>query len=346
MENPETEYHQSNPHVRERVLSSNSKRLTKALILFHCQPVNMSGVSYVSQTEIEVSFSPKPPIKCLITSNQSLDREWSESSLIFTHGAGGTLKADAIVNFTHGFVTASDTPTLLCFQGNMNLSSRVKMFRAVTETQQSKLGQVVGTVPTCLGGRSMGARAAVMAATNETSHLVLVSYPLHTAKDVRDHILLDLPSSVMVLFVGGDSDNMCDLKRLKDVRLKMKCKTWQLAVKGADHGMMLNPKSGTQEVGRMTGTIAAAWLKNTEEHLTEGTLSWDADRAVAQWSGWSGLGNDTTIATAAPPKTGEAPIKPMVPARRSSKRKSQKSYADESDVEVIQKPKPRKRRKP
>lgn len=201
----------------------------------------------------------------------------------------------------------------------------------------------------------MGSRAAVMAATKETTHLVLVSYPLHTTKDVRDQILLDLPSSIMVLFVGGDSDNMCELKRLKAVRQKMKCKTWQVVVKGADHGMNLKPKAGTQEVGRMTGAIAAAWLKNTDEHLTEGTISWDADRATAQWSGWSGLTNDITTATAAPTKTaptktaptktGEAPGKSMVPARRSSKRKSNKGNTVESDVEVIQKPKPRKRRK-
>ena len=84
----------------------------------------------------------------------------------------------------------------------------------------------------------MGARAAVMAATTETTHLVLVSYPLHTDKEVRDQILLDLPESVKAIFVSGDHDNMCDLDRLEAVRSNMKRRTWRVVVQDADHGMM------------------------------------------------------------------------------------------------------------
>lgn len=79
--------------------------------------------------------------------------------MIFNQGAGGTLAADAVTNFASGFSAVS---AILCFQGNMNLKSRVNCFSAVMADQQFTSG---------LGGRSMGARAAVMAAKEETKTL-------------------------------------------------------------------------------------------------------------------------------------------------------------------------------
>jgi predicted alpha/beta-hydrolase family hydrolase len=82
----------------------------------------------------------------------------------------------------------------------------------------------------------MGARAAVMAATPETEKLVLVSYPLAGGEE-RSRILLALSDRVEVLFIIGEKDEMCDLEMLSRVRRKMKCKTWLIVVRGADHGM-------------------------------------------------------------------------------------------------------------
>lgn len=224
----------------------------------------------------EVPFSPKPAIQCVYSSQYSENHEPIMPTLIFTHGAGGTLKADAIANFSNGFASHSEAG-IVCFQGNMNLKSRVKMFNAVIDHL---------AFPKCLGGRSMGARAAVMAATDETTSLVLVSYPLHTDKDLRDQILLDLPASVKVIFISGTKDTMCDLDRLEHVRSRMKCKTWRVVVQEADHGMNLSPKSGTKDVGRKTGEVVAHWLGNTDEDKRESKIEWDPDAAVAQWSGW------------------------------------------------------------
>ena len=224
----------------------------------------------------EVPFPPKPAIQCVYSLQYSENHEPIMPTLIFTHGAGGTLKADAIVNFSNGFASHSEAG-IVCFQGNMNLKSRVKMFNAVID----HLG-----FPKCLGGRSMGARAAVMAATDETTHLVLVSYPLHTDKDLRDQILLDLPASVKVIFISGTKDTMCDLDRLEHVRSRMKCKTWRVVVQEADHGMNISPKSGTKDVGRKTGEVVAHWLGNADEEKRESKIEWDPDAAVAQWSGW------------------------------------------------------------
>ena len=222
----------------------------------------------------EVPFPPKSAIKC-VYSSQYKDHEVTPN-LIFTHGASGTLKADAVVNFSNGFASYSEAG-IVCFQGNMNLKSRVKMFNAVTD----HLG-----FPNCLGGRSMGARAAVMAATEETTHLVLISYPLHTDKDLRDQILLELPPSVKVIFISGTKDAMCDLDRLEQVRGRMKCKTWRVVVQEADHGMNLSPKSGTKDVGRKIGEVVAHWLGNADEVKREGKIEWDADAAISQWRGW------------------------------------------------------------
>ena len=221
------------------------------------------------------------PIPCMFSGKEILsDGEHTEGkpsvtpALIFTHGAGGTLSSEAIQNFRDGFSLSS---SLLCFQGNMNLKSRVKMFSAVCEDQ---------SFSSCLGGRSMGARAAVIAATEETTHLVLISYPLHTEKEVRDEILLDISPSTKVLFVSGDNDSMCNLRRLDEVRERMGCVTWKVEVSGADHGMSVKPKRGTDVVGKITGEIVADWLRNCDNKLTIYRVSWNDESEMGERTGW------------------------------------------------------------
>lgn len=181
---------------------------------------------------------------------------------------------DAVRHFQLGFATQLP---IVCFQGNMNLISRVKMFSAVVEAQPDSPN---------LGGRSMGARAATMAITESTDHLVLVSYPLHTAKDLRDTILLALPPSIKVIFVIGDRDSMCDLHRLEQVREKMRCKTWRVVVQGADHGMHIKPRAGSADVVKKSGEIVATWIMQSSEDKREGLISWDKQEG-ASWSEWS-----------------------------------------------------------
>ena len=229
------------------------------------------------QQAFEIAFTPKA-ITCILSSSKGPDDDATEPqnigspSLIFTHGAGGTLSSDGIANFSSGFATQS---SIVCFKGNMNLTSRVKMFAEVMGDQN---------FATCLGGRSMGARAAVMAATPNTQQLVLVSYPLHTNKEMRDQILLEMEHCVDVLFIVGDKDTMCHLSRLQSVRNKMKCKTWLLVVQGADHGMNMSPKSATATIGVKTGVIAAQWIVARNDSKREGRLSWDQD---VEWSEWT-----------------------------------------------------------
>jgi len=225
---------------------------------------------------IDVDWQFKP-IRCILTYPEQTSQKETEIPptplLIFTHGASGTLSSGAIANFTAGF--ARRLP-ILCFQGNLNLQSRTKMFSAVVENQ---------SFSTSLGGRSMGARAAILAASEQTQHLVLASYPLHTNKDTRDQALLDIDQSVKVVFVSGDHDSMCDLARLEEVRKKMRCLTWRIVVEGADHGMKVKPKHATTEAGKKAGELVAAWLQDSDSIRREGRIFCNEEGKV-EWTGW------------------------------------------------------------
>lgn len=157
-----------------------------------------------------------------------------------------------------------------------------------------------------LGGRSMGSRAAILTATkllespipdsklSLSKRLILVSYPLVAAKgDVRDQILLDLPSDFAILFVIGSRDSMCPLDQLAKVRKAMKAKSWLVRVEDANHGMEVRPKKLTEKVVQETGHVAGMWLDGTEvdEERTEGRIWIEEEDAVdakdvVKWSGW------------------------------------------------------------
>lgn len=207
--------------------------------------------------------------------------------VLFTHGAGGTLDAPAVVNFCTGFASASEKKGLCAFQGNSNLPSRVKGFEAVLSHWRSALiDEPVqelssGKERPVFGGRSMGARAAVMAATQlcttlrtyqkiERVKLVLISYPLQGPKDVRDQILLDLPDRFEVMFIVGDEDAMCPLDLLEGVRERMRAWSRVVVVRGAGHGMEYGSK--TKEVGEETGRVAARWVNGEMEEDDGGVV--------------------------------------------------------------------------
>ena len=187
-------------------------------------------------------------------------------ALIFTHGAGGGLDNPAARLFAEGFAAHA---SIVSFQGTMNLTSRTRSFNTVVDHEKWC---------SALGGRSMGARAAILASQEQDDNkaLVLVSYPLTSPKgDVRDRILLDIPASRNVLFIIGDRDSMCNLDHLKRVRKKMKASNWLLVVKGADHGMSLKPKEAVDPMRKRTGAIAAQWLQSQADFATESVLIWD-----------------------------------------------------------------------
>lgn len=251
--------------------------------------------------------------------------------LIFTHGAGGGLANPATVQFAAGFT--GEAPPVVCFQGTMNLQSRVRSFKAVVSQLAESEHASRDTFP-ALGGRSMGARAAVMAANGDEEGrfktLVLVSYPLLGGKqgaDVRDQILYDISADTDVLFVTGSSDKMCPVERLRDVRKNMKAKSWLLEVEGADHGMSAKPKQATAPLRKKTGEIAALWTTGHHHRLIECKLSWDAATGTALVSDWASDEADNAAPGGAT-QTEDAGRKrkaPTFPATQPNKRQQRKS---------------------
>ncbi|KAF2714831.1 hypothetical protein K504DRAFT_457030 [Pleomassaria siparia CBS 279.74] len=247
--------------------------------------------------------SVKSPIQCHSYASPSTI---APPTLVFTHGAGGTLSAPAVTDFCKGYSNSnSSSSPVLAFQGSMNLGARTKGFHACLEhlrrassVSNNKHGNRGTTGDfVLLGGRSMGARAAVIALTEHLSFtasstsssassaspplLILASYPLQGPKDVRDQILVDLPACVSVLFVVGDRDSMCPLDMLDHVRKKMKAQSWLIVVEGADHGMHVGGGGGGGKekemlLGAMVGSMASEWVGGSREKREE-KIWWDED---------------------------------------------------------------------
>lgn len=136
-----------------------------------------------------------------------------------------------------------------------------------------------------------GARAAVLTAEQSNGaikSLILVSYPMVGAQkgDSREQILLDLPEGVDVLFISGSNDSMCDIAHLHRVMKKMKARTWLIEVQGADHGMSLKQKAGTQPMVERTGLLSAEWLVDRDEAKTYCSLSSSAAERTVITTGW------------------------------------------------------------
>lgn len=230
-----------------------------------------------SQKTFEIPVEGKKAIQC--ERQGTLD---SKPDLLFTHGAGGGIEAPAMQDFAAGF---AKTSSLVMFKGNMNLKSRVSSFGRLIEHEECH---------PALGGRSMGARAACLAAQGSEGNvdkLVLVSFPLIGAakQDSREQILLDLPESVHVLFISGTDDTMCDLDHLRKVVSKMEARSWIVEVERADHGMALKSKqkAGTEAIRVKTGEIAADWLKERDEGKRSLSLRWDDDAQEISSDGWN-----------------------------------------------------------
>lgn len=223
------------------------------------------------QSSFEISCDGKT-IHC-----QRYGSSTQSTGLVFTHGASGTLASPATKLFMEGF--SRSTPAV-GFQGSMNLQSRAKYFNAVISHEKTNTA--------ALGGRSLGARAAVVAAKDhEAAALILASYPLIGQNgDVRDQILLDVDPNLNVLFISGDNDKMCPIEQLNTIRAKMEAKTWLVVVQGADHGMGLKPKGAVEPMREYCGNAAAQWLEHREENLTECLITWDPSTQQVVDDGW------------------------------------------------------------
>lgn len=261
-------------HKRAAAEQTQDEKITPAQLDISSSSAVINETTDIETTSInfEIPYLNKN-IVCI-----SFGSPTTQLSMIFTHGAGGDLSTPAVVNFAKGF---SEFKKILCFQGNMNLTSRTKIFKAVVEHQNWC---------TVLGGRSLGARAAIITANQieNVKALILVSYPLRSQKgDVRNQILLDIDESIDVLFVIGDKHSMCDISELRILTKKMKAKTWIVVVNNANHGMEMRPQKATEAVGRMVGRVAAEWLEERNKKLTNCQIQWNDEQSDVVVSPWS-----------------------------------------------------------
>lgn len=235
-----------------------------------------------SSSEYEIFTIPDvtgKEIPCQLRKPQCSSKS-SQTTLIFTHGAGGGLENPATKLFAEGY--AAQAP-VVCFQGTMNLQSRAKSFGSVLSCLQDEEPKIKFAA----GGRSMGARAAVLLAQDydEVKKLVLVSYPLIGPKgDKRDQILLNLPKDKEVLFAFGSDDNMNDIKTLQSVQKKMKAKSTLLVFEKLDHSMAMTSgvigKDRTlavEELRKFGGEQAAAWIHDSASINDGCRVSWDKE---------------------------------------------------------------------
>lgn len=234
--------------------------------------------------EFTVPAEKDKVIPCRLYGPEPESSSTNKSILIFTHGAGGGLDNPATELFAEGYA-ALDMPILM-FQGTMNLQSRTKHFEILLDYCKKQY-------PGCeyaAGGRSMGARAAVMLAAqrDEVQKIVAVSYPLVSPKgDMRDQILIDLSGERTVLFVTGGEDGMCDRLQLDEVRAKMAASSNAIINENMDHGMSFVGKvkdkaRKTTEVRKEDGGRAARWVRGTASNDAELLKhNWMARRGTA-----------------------------------------------------------------
>ena len=193
-----------------------------------------------------------------------------ELDLIFTHGRGSKLSNEAIVAFTEGWAR---TQTTLNFEDTGDLNRRAGIFRALMLAYPST---------TSLGGRSMGARAAVRGSMySPPRKLIMFTYPLIRGLDERFEELLELKSDVDVLLELGDSDAHCHEIHLKVVRQRMRARTWWVRMVNGDHALWYDPDEKRTALCNIAGQIAARWNVSRDPELTELT---DANQPT--WTNW------------------------------------------------------------
>ncbi|XP_053352803.1 testis-expressed protein 30 isoform X1 [Clarias gariepinus] len=203
----------------------------------------------VSEEKVSIPFGSKelqgalmvPETKCV------------QTALILTHGAGGDMNMKPLMSLARAVATSG----LLCLRftcKSLNLMHRVRAYEAAVMYIKTHNRFTLSNV--FLGGRSMGARAAValgrhLSAKEEVNiqGLLCVSFPLHPPGQTHAHIKrsedLRALSHIPVLFVSGTSDNMCECQLLEHVVKQMKSPSLVHWVEGANHGLAV--KGRTEE---------------------------------------------------------------------------------------------------
>jgi hypothetical protein len=181
------------------------------------------------------------------TSSSEEQRAWPDPFCVFTHGKSTTLDDPHVRSFCLGFAR---TAPILVFQDYREEILRVQTFRSLANSFPGVKAY---------SGRSLGARNAARATVFSTiKRVILVTFPLVRGLDVRYSDLLALSADAEVLFLSGDSDALAPETHLKEIRRKMKAKSWWIRLVGADHQFRLwETKTIRDAILNIAGQMAA-----------------------------------------------------------------------------------------
>ncbi|XP_031436673.1 testis-expressed protein 30 isoform X1 [Clupea harengus] len=195
--------------------------------------------------------------------------------LVLTHGAGGDMNFRHLVSLAQAVAACGD----LCVRftcKSLNLTYRVKAYGAVLKYLKSH--DRFTLTKFFLGGRSMGARAAVSLARQLSDEgdecvqgMVCVSFPLHPPAQTHTHQQrsqdLRALSHQPVLFISGTADNMCKRKLLEELVGDMRAPTAVRWVEGGSHGLTVRGRP-EEAVLKEVNTHVTEWI-HTHTHVTE-----------------------------------------------------------------------------
>ncbi|XP_062391387.1 testis-expressed protein 30 [Sardina pilchardus] len=190
------------------------------------------------------------------------------TAVVLTHGAGGDMNFRHLVSLARAVAASGHICVRFTCKG-LNLKYRVKAYGAVVTYLKSHDRFTLTKL--FLGGRSMGARAAVSLARQLSeegeecvSGVVCVSFPLHPPAQTHKHRErsqdLRTLSHQPLLFVSGTADAMCERKLLEELVQDMQAPAAVRWVEGGSHGLVVKGRP-EEAVLEEVNTHVTAWIQ-------------------------------------------------------------------------------------
>lgn len=193
----------------------------------------------------------------------------AKALLVFAHGAGAGMRHAFMQDFAEALADRSVATLRFEFpymaEGRHRPDPPAIATAAVREAVRRAQAEA-GGLPILAGGKSFGGRMTTTAASEATlpvRGLVLVGFPLHTAKRpgierARHLSAVHLP----MLFVQGTRDTLADLSLLEPVIAGLGARARLHLEAGADHGFHVLKRSGRSdaEVLESVAGVVAEWI--------------------------------------------------------------------------------------
>ncbi|PMD34166.1 hypothetical protein L207DRAFT_638717 [Hyaloscypha variabilis F] len=179
--------------------------------------------------------------------------------------------AQPLVVFTHGRNSTLD---------NTHITAFCQVFRTLVNNYPSIK---------VFAGRSAGARNAAKASIHApVKRLIFFTYALVRDLEYRYADLLALGPDIEVLFIVGDGDPLAVETHLREVRNRMRAKSWWIKLIKGNHSFNSWSAEEVENTLDIAGQIAAIWAKTEtlDPDLSEMKLQASFDTGKAEWTGW------------------------------------------------------------